>query len=127
PYCADAWGEIVLVGRICPARHAGIAGIDETDRRIGKTLRLHARMECVEGIVLVDERLRQFVAYTGADGQVRTRTPLVLRVHRGQPAHAILRLVRCRPSELRRHAEEEVRGSVARVDAVEREVAVRPV
>ena len=119
--------EVVLVGRHDAAWHPGIAGVDETPRCI----RIHGGLlggaEAANGVVLVDERRRQFITKAEIHREVRRDPEVVLDVAGKQPPVAILNGLPRGRARLRRQAQQEVGCGVAREPPVEGEVAVRAV
>ena len=94
PGQAHARREVVLVRLVGAARHALVARIDQTERRLREPRRLLAGAERVERVVRVDERHRHLVAHAEVQRHVRARPELVLDVAAVDPAVTVLRSIR---------------------------------
>ena len=112
------------MGQHDAAGHARVAGIDQAPRRRRECRRLDAGAEARDRIILVDERHRQLVAHAKVQCEIRRDVEFVLRVAGKQPAVTILDGLRRRGAHLRRRAEQEIGGRIARQAAAEGEVAV---
>ena len=127
PRHRQARRDVVLVSGDDATRDVRVARIDQTGGRRRELLRSNTGVEAANGVVLVDERRRQFIAHAEAQRQLRREAELVLRVSGKQETIAFLNGLLRGGARLCRQAKQEIGRGVAGEAAAEREVAVRPV